>query len=115
MIREELRRLITWTERHRRLVSRLALVLVLTAIVDLAAGIIVQQYESGIRGSDIHNFGDALFFTSTQLLTISSSLRNPITSVGKVLDVGLEVWGLLVGTSVAGAFAAFFLSGDSAA
>ena len=34
MILEELRRLGTWQERHRRLFSRLLLVLALTAVVD---------------------------------------------------------------------------------
>jgi hypothetical protein len=114
MLREELRRLLTWSERHRRLVSRLLLALILTALVDIAGSVVAWEYESGIKGSGIHGFGDSLFFTTVQLLTISSSLRNPITGAGKVLDVGLEAWGLFVVTAVAGSFAAFFTSGDSA-
>lgn len=112
MIREELRRLATWEERHRRLVARVLIAIGLTLVIDLIAGVVIWRYESGIKGSDIHGYGDALFFTSAQLLTVSSSLRNPLTSAGKTLDIALEVWALFVGTAVAGAFAAFFLSGD---
>lgn len=69
--------------------------------------------ESGQKGGSIHGFGDAAFFCSVQLLTVSSSMTNPLTSVGKVVDVGLEVWGIFVITVVAGSFAIFFTSGDS--
>ena len=48
-----------------------------------------------------------------QLLTISSQLRNPVTSAGKVLDVALEAWAIFVVTAVAGSFAAFFQTGDA--
>jgi hypothetical protein len=114
MIREELRRLLTWEDRHRRLLARILIALGLTLVVDLIGAIVVSVYESGIKGSDIHGFGDALFFSTVQLLTVSSQLRNPVTHVGKVLDVGLEIWALFVVTAVAGSFAAFFTSGDSA-
>ena len=77
MIREELGRLTTWEERHRRLFARIVLAIGLTFLLDLVAGVVIWQYESGISGSDIHGYGDALFFTSAQLLTVSSSLRNP--------------------------------------
>jgi hypothetical protein len=45
-------------------------------------------------------------------LTVSSSLKNPITSGGKVVDVLLEFWAIFVVTAVAGSFASFFRSGD---
>lgn len=114
MIREELRRLVTWSERHRRLLARILIALGLTLVIDFIGALIVWGYESGAKGSDIHGFGDSLFFATVQILTVSSSLRNPVTAAGKVLDVALEVWALFVVTAVAGSFAAFFLSGDSA-
>lgn len=114
MIREELGRLLTWEERHRRLLARILIALGLTLVVDLVGAVVVRIYESGARGSDIHGFGDSLFFSTAQILTVSSSLRNPVTGAGKVLDIGLEIWALFVVTAVAGSFAAFFLSGDSA-
>ena len=47
------------------------------------------------------------------MLTVSSQIKNPLTSGGKVVDVGLEIWAIFVITAVAGSFATFFGSGDS--
>ena len=112
MLVEELRRLVTWSERHRRLLARIMLVFFLSAAVDLVGGLLMWLLESGKKGSEIHSFGDALFFSTVQILTVSSSLKNPITSGGKVVDVLLEFWAIFVVTAVAGSFASFFRSGD---
>ena len=77
------------------------------------ASLVTYLFESGKKGSDIHGFGDAAFFTAVQLLTVSSSLKNPVTAAGKIVDVGLEAWAVFVVTAVAGSFASFFSSGDS--
>jgi F0F1-type ATP synthase assembly protein I len=113
VIGEELRRLTTWSERHRRLLARILIAITLTVAVDLVAALLAWELESGVKGSDIHGFGDALFFTTVQLLTVSSSLKNPVTAAGKVLDVVLEAWAIFVVTAVAGSFAAFFQTGDA--
>ena len=113
MVREELRRLSTWQERHRRLLARLIIVFGLTVVVDLVAAFFVWNWESGIKGGDIHGFGDSLFFATVQVLTVSSSIKNPLTGVGKVVDVMLELWAIGVVTAVAGSFSTFFTSGDS--
>ena len=113
VIGEELGRLSTWSERHRRLLARIVIALALSVAVDLVAGLLAWDFESGVKGSDIHGFGDALFFTTVQPLTISSQLRNPVTSAGKVLDVALEAWAIFVVTAVAGSFASFFQTGDA--
>jgi hypothetical protein len=47
-----------------------------------------------------------------QILTVSSSLRNPVTHAGQIVDVVLEFWALFVVATVAGSFASFFQSGD---
>ena len=114
MLVEELRRLLSWSERHRRLVARIMIALGLTMVADLAGSLLVWNFESGVKGSQIHGLGDALFFVTVQLLTVSSSLKNPVTAVGKVVDVALEAWAIFVVTAVAGSFAAFFQSGDAA-
>jgi hypothetical protein len=112
MLLEELRRLITWSERHRRLLARIMLAFCLSVVVDLAGGLLMWLLESGKKGSEIHGFGDALFFCTVQILTVSSSLKNPITSGGKVVDVLLEFWAIFVVTALAGSFASFFRTGD---
>ena len=113
MIREELARLFTWQERHRRLAARLIIAFVLTLVVLAAGSVLVWIFESGKQGGQIHGFGDAVFFTAVQLLTISSSITNPVTAAGKVVDVALEMWAIFVVTAIAGSFASFFGSGDS--
>ena len=113
MFREELGRLTTWEERHRRLVARILLTLGLTLVVDVVASLVVWDVESGVKGGDIHGLGDSLFFVTVQLLTVSSQIRNPLTAVGKVVDVVLEIWAIFVVTAVAGSFGAFFSAGDS--
>jgi hypothetical protein len=112
MVREELRRLITWSERHRRLLARLLIALGLSALVDAACATLMWSYESGLKGSSIHGFGDALFFSTVQIVTVSSSYTNPLTNGGQIVDVVLEFWGIFVVTAIAGSFASFFMTGD---
>lgn len=111
MLKEELFRLWHFEERHRRLVARLTLAWVLSLIVYVIGTVLVWIFETG--HGDIHGFGDAAFFTAVQLLTVSSSLSNPITVGGKIVDVALEGWAIFVVTAIAGSFASFFRSGDS--
>lgn len=112
MIREELARLFTLEERHRRLFARLLLAFGLSVLVFVIGTVLIWVFESGQKGGDIHGFGDAAFFCSVQLLTVSSSMTNPLSSAGKVIDVALEAWSIFVVTAVAGSFATFFSSGD---
>ena len=112
MIREELARLFTVGERHRRLFARLLLAFGLSIVVFVVGTVLIWVFESGQKGGNIHGFGDAAFFCSVQLLSVSSSMTNPLTSAGKIVDVGLEAWAIFVVTAVAGSFASFFTSGD---
>jgi voltage-gated potassium channel len=114
MVREEVRRLVAWSERHRRLLARLLIAFGLSVVVDLTCAALMWSFESGLQGSDIHGFGDAVFFATVQILTVSSSLKNPVTHAGQIVDVVLEVWAIFVVTAVAGSFASFFMSGDQA-
>ena len=85
----------------------------LTLLVLAVGSVLIWAFESGVKGGDIHGYGDAVFFTAVQLLTISSAITNPLTPAGKVVDVALEMWAIFVVTGVAGSFASFFTSGDS--
>jgi hypothetical protein len=113
VIREELSRLLTVEERHRRLLARLLLAFAVSIVVLAAGSVLTWALESGQKGGDIHGFGDAAFFCAVQLLTVSSQIKNPLTLAGRIVDVGLEVWAVFVVTVVAGSFATFFSSGDS--
>jgi hypothetical protein len=114
MLREELRRMVTWSERHRRLLARLIIAFCLSVVVDGVCAALMWSYESGLKGSSIHGFGDALFFSTVQIVTVSSSYTNPLTNGGQIVDVVLELWGIFVVTAIAGSFASFFTSGDQA-
>jgi voltage-gated potassium channel len=112
MLTEELRRLITWSERHRRLLARVIIAFGLSAVVDAVCATLLWSYESGLKGSNIHGFGDAIFFSTAQIVTVSSSFKNPVTHSGQIVDAVLELWGIFVVTAIAGSFASFFMSGD---
>jgi hypothetical protein len=113
VVAEELRRLVTWSERHRRLLARIAIAFFLSVAVDLVGALVMWSLESGTKGGDIKGFGDALFFSTVQILTVSSSFKNPLTGGGQVVDVVLELWAIFVVTAVAGSFASFFSTGDA--
>ena len=112
MIREEISRLLSWEERHRRLIARLALVLVITLIIDAVGSVLIYVLERDARQTEITSFGDAVFFTTVQLLTVSSQIKNPLTPAGRIVDVFLEVWAVLVVAGSAGAIASFFQTAD---
>jgi hypothetical protein len=90
---------------RRRVVTGLTLV----AVADALGSVLMYVFEHGAEGGAINAFTDALFFSTVQLLTISSQMPNPVTGPGRVVDVGLELFGLFVVTAFAGAFASFFL------
>jgi hypothetical protein len=108
VIYEELKRLTSWEERHRRLLARLTIVVLATIVIDSIGSILVYFLERGAQGTEISTFGDALFFTTVQLLTVSSQIRNPLTPWGRIVDIVLEVWAVIVVAGSAGAIAAFF-------
>jgi hypothetical protein len=91
---------------HADLRNRIVGVTLLSVVLDLLAAGAAWGLEHG-RG-EIKTFGDALFWTTTQMLTVSSQFPNPLSTGGKILDVGLELYAIVVVTSVAGAFASFF-------
>ena len=102
----------SWEERHRRLMARLMFVVVATIVIDAVGTVAIYFAERHASGTEVKSFGDALFFTTVQLLTVSSQIRNPLTSWGRVIDVALELWAVIVVAGSAGAIAAFFQSSD---
>jgi hypothetical protein len=110
VLSEELRRLTTWEERHRRLFARLLILLVVTCVLDAFGAIAVYFLERHAKGTEVKSFADAVFFSTVQLLTVSSQLPNPVTGWGRVVDVLLEIWAVIAVAGSAGAVASFFQS-----
>jgi hypothetical protein len=91
---------------HHTLRNRITGIVMVSVVVDLLCGVLAWHFEQG-RG-EITTFWNALFWTTTQMLTVSSQFPNPLTTGGKILDVALQVYAVTVVTSVAGVFASFF-------
>jgi drug/metabolite transporter (DMT)-like permease len=113
LLGEEVGRLTTVGEHHRRLAARLILVTIATLVVAAAGTVAIYLSERHAHGTQIHTVGQAAFFTITQLLTVSSSMSNPLTPAGRITDVVLEGWAVIVVAGSAGAIASFFQSSDS--
>jgi hypothetical protein len=96
------------TKTHAILRSRLVFLFVTTLSLDLVATILMYLFERNADRSEITNIGDAFFWVSAQLTTVSSQMANPVTTPGRVLDIVLEVWAISVVATLAGSLASFF-------
>jgi ion channel len=96
--------------RHSKLRRRVGEALVLVGIADAFGTFGMWFFESDAQRSEIHNIWDAFFFSTVQLLTVSSQMRNPVTTGGRIVDILLELVAICVVSGLAGAFASFFLA-----
>ena len=96
------------TPTHDHLRSRIAFVVIASVLLDAVASVLVLLFERHAHGTGITTLGDALFWTSTQLLTVSSQLPNPISTPARVLDIFLQAYAISVVAVLAGSFGAFF-------
>jgi uncharacterized membrane protein len=95
------------TATHRRLRDLLTVIVVATVGVDLVCAILAFLFERHAAETEIHTFGSAIFWTTTQLLTVSSQLKNPISAPARVLDVFMEAYAISVIAVLAGAIGSF--------
>jgi hypothetical protein len=95
------------TPTHHHLRDRLVAVALFTVAVDLVCAVLAFVLERHAPQTEVKGFGSALFWTSTQLLTVSSQFKNPITTGGRVLDVFMEVYAITVVATLAGSFGSF--------
>jgi hypothetical protein len=95
------------TRTHRRLRDRLIAIFLATLGVDLICAVLAFLLERNADQTEIKTFGSAFFWTSTQLLTVSSQLKNPITPAGRVLDVFMEAYAITVIAALAASMGAF--------
>jgi hypothetical protein len=96
------------TPTHEHLRSRLTVLFVATVVLDAIASVLVFIFERHANGTQITTLGDSIFWTSTQLLTVSSQLPNPISTPARVLDVFLQAYAISAVAILAGSFGAFF-------
>lgn len=96
------------TVTHLHLRERLIAILIATVVVDAIGTVLVLMFEHHAKGTKITNIGDSVFWTTTQLLTVSSQLPNPISTGGRIVDIFLQFWAISVVAALAGSFGAFF-------
>jgi len=92
------------TVARRRFRSRIAVLAGASVALDIVAAGLAKVFENGAAHA-FPTYFDALFWTTTQLLTVSSQLPNPQRTATKVLDVVLEAWAIIVVASLAATFA----------
>jgi hypothetical protein len=95
------------TDEHWRLRRRLATTFLATLVADLVGTALMYRFENGKTGSDIHSVFEAFFWVTTQLLTVSSQMANPVTTGGRIVDIFLQLWAITVVVASAGSFTAF--------
>src|SRR4051812_35374448 len=81
------------------------------AVVAVAGDLVAAALALMAEHGHPHAFGSywaALFWTTTQLLTVSSQLPNPSSTAAHILDVVLELASITIVTSIAGSWAVFF-------
>jgi hypothetical protein len=106
----ELRRILRAdTATHGLLRDRVAAIALITLVVDLVCAGLALAFERHVPQTDILSYGSALFWCTTQLLTVSSQIHNPVSFWGRVLDVFMEAYALIVVSTLAGSAGAFFI------
>jgi hypothetical protein len=94
------------TKTHYHLRRRLAIIFGSTAVFAIICTLVTYLAEHG-AGGEIHSLWDSFLFSASQLLT-GSSVANPKTNLGKVLELVFDLWAIFVVASLAGSFGAFF-------
>ena len=97
------------TPAHGALRERVAALFAVTIGVDLVCAVLALLLERHVPQTDVKSFGSAFFWTTTQLLTISSQIHNPVSFGGRVLDIGMEAYAMIVVATLTGSVGAFLV------
>jgi hypothetical protein len=89
--------------------DRLTTAVVATLVVDGIGSVLMYTLEHG-KDDAIDTKFKSFFWVTTQLLTVSSQMPNPVTTGGRIVDIFLELWAITIVAAVAGSFAAFLQS-----
>jgi hypothetical protein len=95
------------TPTHRRYRDHLTVIVLATVGVDVICAVLAYFLERHAAATEISSLGSAFFWTSTQLLTVSSSLKDPISFGARALDIFMEAYAITVIAALAGATGAF--------
>jgi hypothetical protein len=101
-MREKLRRPYSAME---LLIARVAFIGLFTVATVFVFAALFLMLERDAPGSQVTHYGDALFWTASQMSTVSSSLANPITGGGRALAVALDFTSVAVVSLLFGSIA----------
>jgi hypothetical protein len=73
------------------LVARLTLVSLAIVVIDVVAAYVFFLLERNASGTDITNYEQSVYWTTAQLTSVSSSIRNPLTTGGHIIAVGIDI------------------------
>ncbi|SHI36345.1 potassium channel family protein [Streptomyces sp. 3214.6] len=82
---------------------------VTTVLLGFACSLAVYDQERGVPGTHMHTFGDALWWACSTLTTVGYGDVVPVTSVGRVIAVGLMACGLALLGAVTGSFSSWLV------
>jgi voltage-gated potassium channel len=83
------------SERFHQFRRHMAEIAVATVIVIAVGTLLVFHFERHASGTAITNVGDSLFWTTAQVLTVSSQMPNPQTTGGRIVDVFLMAYAVV--------------------
>ena len=86
---------------------RIVIIVTATLLLDFASAGLAKLWERD-TAAPFATYWSALFWTTTQLLTVSSQLPNPLGTKTKFLDVLLEMWAISFVAALAATLGAFF-------
>lgn len=92
---------------HYHLRRRIFVIFGATAVFAVICTIVIYLTEHHAKETEIRTLFDSFLFTTSQLLT-GSSVANPQTDIGKLLELIFDLWAITVVASLAGSFGAFF-------
>src|SRR6476646_1055489 len=98
------------TALHERFRRHVIAIVSATIVVDLACAVLAYLFERDADNSQVTGFGTALFWTTTQMLTVSSNVQNPLTTGGRILDVFMEIWAITIVATLTGSFGSFLVN-----
>jgi hypothetical protein len=97
------------TRAHRHLRNRLLALFVVTVVMTLIFALGMYLIEHNARGADIHSYATAVYWSTAQLLTYGSSLSDPVTHGGRILEIMMDVYGLVVIGTLTASIGAYFI------
>jgi Trk-type K+ transport system membrane component len=97
------------TTESKRIYRRLAVLFLATVVTAATCALLMYLLERKAQGSDINSYGDALFWSTSQLLTLGSALSNPVTTSGRFLAVAMDLYAVVIIGTLSGSLGAYFL------